>query len=327
MNRPFVFHSRSTLMTPEGLKCANKINTNDLVMTKEGFVKAERTKSSLASLVKLRGHGHPRLMLLENQDVFATDYKRISNKETGKSEREFSNPRWINAKSLKGMFWASPSLFKETKAPIDLNKDIAWIIGAYLSKGYVNYNTTTFNVNHFREEELKNATSNLGLRLIKKKKGSIYEYEIHHAVLANWLKMNFETMHFNKNIPFWIYGMDYIHRKEFFNGFIWGVGIYENKSYRFSIKNNKCLAIGMKLISQTLGYSTALYLSTSKKGSRKTERWQIVAEENARSSVDIDNKRYGLIRSVTKEKEPYIVQEIELGKSNIILVDGIIIKV
>lgn len=315
-------------MTQDGLKYVSDIKKGDYVLTgNKTFTMVNKTEKSLSSLLLIKGHGHPKLIITDIQEIYATNYKRTLNPETEKTERKFDKPNWVFAKDLKGMFWASPICFLETKSPIELNENIAWLMGAYLGNGYINYNKIYFNTNHFREDELKERLELLGLRLNKVKKGSIYEYNVNHAVLADWLRRTFNIEYGIKNIPYWVYGIDEEYRENFFKGFVWSNGTFKNESYRFSIKNNKCLAIGIKLIAQTLGYSTALYLFTSKKKNRITERWQIIAEINARSSVVIGDNRYGLIREISKNERKHITYKLELETGNSLMVDGIILKI
>lgn len=318
---------KSVILTIDGLKYVGDINAGDLVLTGNNTLgKVSKVEKRLSPLIFIKGHGHPALMVSSNKKILSSNYNRITNSETGESERKFIEPVWTNAKDVKGMFWASPISFLETSCPIEIDENIAWLMGAYLGNGYIKFNTVYFNTNHFREDRLIEVSEKLKLRLDKKQKGSIYEYSITHAVFVNWLK---ETLIIDnkKNIPFWVYGMPLKYRKQFFEGFVWGCGVFERKNYRFSIKNNKCLAIGMKLIAQSLGHSTALYLSTSKKNSKTSERWQIVAELSARSSVVIENNRFGLIREVKENNRKHIVYDIELENGNSLVVDGIIVKV
>lgn len=322
----FELYPKSVLITKDGLKYVSNITEEDVVlMGNKSFEKISQINKSTIPLLSIKGHGHPQLMVSNNQKILVTNYDRVLNKETEKTERKFYKPHQVLAKDTKGMFWASPVSFPKEICPIELNENILWLIGAYLGNGYVNYNNIYFGTNHFRCDELEEKLSYLNIKLNKNQKGAIVEYYINHAVLADWLKRTLNVGYNTKNIPFWIYGMDEKYRKSFFDGFVWGNGVFENESYRFSIKDNKYLAIGIKLIAQTLGYSTALYLSTSKKRNKVTERWQIVAEINARSSVVIEENRFGLIREVTEKKRNYVVYNIEIENGNSLIVDGILL--
>jgi len=319
-------YGKNLVMSKEGLKFVSDIETGDLLLNvNNGFSKVLAVKESSFPLLSIKGHGHPDFIVYPESLALSTNYKRIVNKKTGKTERKFTNPAWVLAQNLKGSFWSSPIIFYKEKIPVELNENISWLIGAYLANGYTKSNKIYFLTSHFREEKLSEKTNFLKLKLYKEKKGSIFEYYINHAVLSDWIRRTFDKGYGIKNIPLWVYGMDKKLRENLFDGFVWGSGVFENQSYRFSIRNNKYLAIGMKLIAQSLGYSTALYFSESGR-KKEIKRWQIVAEINARSSVVIDNNRYGLIREIRKSEKNNINYSIKLDKENGIIVDGIIIR-
>ena len=321
------FPGKSLVITPNGLREIQYIEKGDLVLTGSNkFALVNRKLHFLSELLEIKGHGHPIFSVTKAQEILATNYKRVRNPSTGKTERKFNKPGWILGENMKGNFWASPAFFLRTESPISLNEDIAWLMGAYLGNGFVNYNRINFLTNHFRCDELENRFKNLGIRLYKVQKGSIFEYYIIHAVLADWLKRTFDLEYSLKNIPFWVYGMDEKYRQSFFNGFIWGNGVFEDGRYRTTV-NNKYMAIGIKLIAQTLGYSTALYLYTSKKKNKRIERWQIVAEVNARSSTVIGNNRFGLVREIKNNKKIHSVYGLEIAEGDSLIVDGLIVRV
>lgn len=324
--KPSYFPGRSLVMTPSGLKAMQHIEAGDLVLTGSNkFVAVKNKKESLSQLLEIKGHGHPNFSVAKGQKILATDYKRKVNSSTGKAERKFRRPSWVSGENMKGMFWASPAYFIKTEPPIDLNEDITWLMGAYIGNGFVNHNKINFLTNYFRDEELRSRLNNLGIKLNKIQRGSIAEYYVIDDNLANLLRSTFDVGYGMKNIPFWIYGMDKKYRKSFFNGFVWGCGIFEGR-YKITT-NSKYIAIGMKLIAQTLGYSTALYYYNSKRNNKKKENWRIVAEINARSSTAIGNNRFGLVREVYEYKKPRRVYELELEEENTIIVDGLIVKI
>ena len=321
------FYKNSLVFTPDGLKNISLIRENDFVLNKEGrFCEVLKNNKTYNKLIYIKGHGHPKLTTTKGQNVLATDYKRIWNKKKGISERKFNKKRWINAEEMKGMFWASPINFPEIKAPIDLNKDISWFIGAYLGSGAIRYGRELyFKTNDFRYKKLEQVLKNLNLRHKKKRLEAFTEYFIYHAVITDWLKRVFHGRYNIKVVPFWIYGMDKKYRQNLFEGYVWARGVFEDGKYRFSTKN-KHIAIAMKLIAQSLGYSVALYVNTSKKKNRITERWQIVAETSARSSAVVGNERLGLVREIIFGRKQQSVYSLELKNSNNYIVDGIIVK-
>lgn len=321
------FPGKSLVLTPNGLKEIQYVEVGDLVLTGNNkFASIKKKHDSLSQLLEIKGHGHPNFSVMKGQKILATDYKRVKNPKTGKVERKFNRPSWVSGENMKGMFWASPAFFLKMEPPIDLNEDITWLIGAYIGNGFVNYNKINFLTNHFRDEELENRLDNLGIKLNKVQRGSIVEYYVVHAVLADWFKNTFNIGYGLKNMPFWIYGMDRKYRESLFKGFIWGCGVFENERYRATL-DNKYIAIGMKLIAQTLGYSTALYYYESKKNNKRKESWRIVAEINARSSTTIGNNRFGLVREIFENKRHYRVYGLELNEDNTLIVDGLIVKI
>lgn len=317
-------NEKSLLMTEEGLKEVSKLSLGDKIL---GQNKKFIQVLSLSPLIQksetifLKGHGHPEFITNKDMLFLYSNYVRTTN-EDGKAERNFIEPNWVGPLDMNGNFWASPTKFPRGSSHGSISDNMAWILGAYLSSGNIVGNNIFFSTNHHREEELITVLAREGFYVKKRQKGSVFEYYLTHAVLAGWLK---EMLPF-KNIPYFIYGEKKKVREEFFAGLIWGNGIFENDSYKIAIRNNKPLAIGIKLLSQTLGHSTALHLSRSGKY-KKIERWQITAELSARSSTLIDDNRYGLIREVNKSKKKYLSYELELkGNRKGVIVDGLIVK-
>lgn len=321
------FPRGSLVMTFYGLRDISMIKEGDYVLSKNGtFHKVIKVTNSIAQLLEIKGHGHPNLMVTKGQKILASNYERIWNTEKKISERKFFKNDWVMAKNMKGMFWASPIKFPNTKAPIDLNEDLFWLIGAYLGIGFVMYNNNIYlKTNDFRFEELENKLNNLNLKFRKNRKEAFCEYYITHIVLADWLKNTFDFKFKTRNLPMWIYSLDKKCRENIFLGFMWAIGVFEDEKYRAST-TDKYLAISIKLLAQSLGYSVALYVSTSKKNNKIIERWQIVAEINARSSVVIDSNRMSLVREITENKRMFNIYGLELDNSDSIIVDGIIVK-
>lgn len=322
----FAFPRRTLFMTKGGLRDVSDIETGDYILNhKNSFSKVLSKSEERGFLVELKGHGHPELRLLGSQGVWATHYDKQWNKDREVSERKFRRRRWVPAMDMKGMFWSSPIKFLSKDAPIKITNELAWLIGFYLSSGFIMYDKTiNLRTNDFKFEKVEEVLRRLGLNY-RVKHGSFVEFFIRDKEVSAFLEANFEYKYRLKNMPFWVYGMKECFRENLFEGFLWDNGIFEDSRCRVSARN-KYLAIGMKLIAQTLGYSVALYVSKSRKKKRYTERWQIVAEVNARSSAIVSGSRLGLVREVKINKRKNIVYSLGLEGSDGYLIDGIFVK-
>lgn len=320
------FPKRSLIMTLDGLKDISLVEIGEYVLTDNGKLhKVLRKTSSLAQLLEIKGHGHPKFMATKEQKVLGTDYERVWSNETKSSERKFRKESWIDAEDMKSMFWASPVIFPQIKTPIEMSEDMAWLIGAYLDSGFIMYNGNIyFKTNDFRYEELQECLKRLNISF-RKKDGAFIEFYISNAVLSDFFKRTFDLGYGIKNMPLWVYGMEEKYRKQLFEGFIWNNGSFGDNKYRIATKN-KYLAIAIKLIAQSIGCSVALYLSVSKKDKKVVERWQLVAEINARSSAVMNNNRLGLVREISENKRKVSVYGLEIEENRGFIVDGIIVK-
>lgn len=325
------FPRRSLILTQDGLKDIYDIKEGDYVLTSEGsFAKVLEKHEILDYLVEIKGHGHPGFRTVKKQNIWATNYNRVWDNEKKISERKFNRRSWVLAEDVKGFFWSSPIKFPSFKISDDidfeLTQDIYWIIGAYLCNGFIMYDGTIYlKTNDFRYEELEEVLNKLKWNYRKKRVEAFTEYFIYNKEVSKWLKNTFSLKYGIKNIPFGIYGANEKCRKQLFKGFIWANGIFEDNKYRVST-NDKYLAIGFKLIAQSLGYSVALYMTSSKKNKKTIERWQIVSEVNARSSAILGDCRLGLIREVNFEKRNNIIYSLKIEGNKSYLVDGIFVK-
>ena len=317
----------SLIMTEEGLKYVSKLTKDDnLITANKEITKIRNLPVTVGNLLVIKGHGHPKLMVNKDQFILTSNYKRVWNKKEKKAEREFITPIYKRSEDIKGDFWASPMSFIKTDEPIVLSENLTWFMGAFLSGGYIEKGWQIYiKTNQFRYKELEDRLKDLGVKYTKNVLHAYTEYFIRDKIMVKFFNDTFNIGYGVYNIPLWVYSMDENLRKSFFEGFMWHGGVFEDDKYRIST-GNKYLAIGIKLIAQGLGYSVALYLNESYKDKKKIERWQIVSEINARSSAQIGENRFGLVREVEKNERKFVITGRELERNESVILDGIVVK-
>lgn len=329
------------------------LSTPNIVMTDKGWMSAyelnkEKETTKVLSLIdnkwalmpilniskldktnpfECKGHGHPSFYISKNDnELLTTKYERVWNKEERRNVRQFTNPCFVKASDLEGRFWASPLNIsdREVGIPIDEKNDYFWFIGYYLGQGIREKgNALSLKSHPDNAKKLEDIMTKLGMFFKKDKFGSFHEYNITNKQWTDFLFKEFPKTNWKITIPYWIYSINIDCKKALFDGFIESIGVRSESNQKATTKD-KGLAIAMKLISQELGHSVGMYTG---KVMDENQSWRIVSEESARSSIVIDDYRYGLIREIKEKKDQLMYQwELEIEDCSGILVDGIVLK-
>lgn len=307
------------VVTGRGILDAYRVKVGDVLLCADGIMrKVESVEKMSGKVYELKGHGHPNLNLPDGQRILATTYDR---KE---AERNFKPFSFVNPNDMKGYFWASPKIFPNTDS--ELTPDEAWICGLAMATGPVSGKSPVLvHVHESKRETVQYFAERLNLKYFATSFHTQYQYQINSPKLMKWMSKNLSQTLGRKVVPMEILGAARNIRKAFFDGYVFGRGTFEDDKYRFSA-DNKMEAISMKLLAQTINYSTALYYSETKSEEGVKEYWQIVAEKTARSSVEIGRNRCGLVRDIEFIKKDKALVSINVIGNSSLVVDGLIFE-
>lgn len=341
------FPENVTILTKEGLKPISQVNVGDLVLTHKGrWQPVVETGCKLAPTVIVKGQGHWGLETTEEHPFYARAIYREWVNSFRNWKKCFSSPSWIKAKDLKGKFWASPSSFSDTEIPPietwgrehfcpGFSEDFMWIVGLWVGDGWTRINNRRGYVlicSNQNERYVKTIESRLigaNLKFSLSKERTTARFQIALRSLARWLKSNFGEGASSKTIPSWLLGMPENFRHAFFDGYIFADGTSTNNGWSVTTTSDR-LATGITLLAHSLGFSVGQLKNYPKRiclieGRQVSEKptIKIVIYKKARSSIEIDGFRYGLVRSVSPTHTLKQVFNLEVAEDNSYVADGI----
>ncbi len=272
-----------------GLKQIAAVQVGDEVLSHRGRwckVVANARREAPETL-RLRGQGHPGLVTTPEHPFWSIDSHMKRKRRTEGSEvhswhRVYGVQRWREAREMAGQFWASPCSFPEIEIPeivlpaearkpkgpaprkVELSPELMWLVGRWLGDGWLAENRTVCICGRQEEaDEVREGFSAAGLvpnqwRL----RAGVVAFKVSSAALTWWLRENFGEHAHGKTIPAWALGMNEKWRERLLAGYLSADGHWPIVSSGRTFESNtvsKALAIGIKMLAQTLGYRTCLY--------------------------------------------------------------------
>lgn len=323
------------------------VAVGDLVLTHAGrWQKVLAIGSKRSPTMRLIGQGNSTGIVTTADHPFYARRKsrRWVGREAGSYRSEMSGPDWVRAEDMRGLFWASPSawpgeespafdaLGRESTPPL-MSEALAWVVGRWLGDGWTRIGKrrgyALICCGKHEADDLARRLSDAGLRFSKSQERTTMRFQIANRAFARWLLDNFGAGAAGKTVPTWAFGWRY--RKALLHGYISADGCRTKNGWRISTVS-RGLALGSVLLAHSLGMSASRRLVTTGRASPAIEGravserpfWQITIYESARSSVDIDGHRWGLVRKV----EPYGESEvfnIEVEGDNSYVADGVVV--
>jgi hypothetical protein len=154
---PDCFPAGTMVLTQEGYRPIEEIEIGDEVLTHEKrWRKVTRTYSAVRPLVRLRGQGHPGLLVSPEHPFYARrreDVWRVATPDRPRGyERTLQLADWMKAGDLeRGWYWASPTVFPEATVPAipvyrqretTISENLMWLVGLYVADGWTRLTDT-----------------------------------------------------------------------------------------------------------------------------------------------------------------------------------------
>lgn len=186
---------------------------------------------------------------------------------------------------MKGKLWATPNTFASLDIPIPhnpikgnkfpkVNEDLMYFIGRWLGDGWVRneqragrpIGQTNGQIclcdSKDKVDELVRIVSAISSNYNIEECKTATKVRLVNKVLCDWLVDNFGKYAVGKSIPSWLLSQPYVYRYRVLQGIIDSDG-YVNKPNTYKISTiSKKLAHGIRMLAETLGYSTSLYFHT-----------------------------------------------------------------
>lgn len=342
------FPAGTLVLCRDGFKPIEEVQVGDEVLTHRGrFQRVVRTMKRQAETVILQGYGHPLMKTTPNHPFYASKRMRVWNNARRNYDVVFADPVWVSASEMKGKYWASPVEFpvmevppieaigNETSVP-EITPQLMWVIGAWLGDGWAEQDdrrgrvTICCSQNENEADILEKRIEAAGLHATRVPQRTTIRFIISSRAFARWLTQHFGKGAEGKKLPTWALGM----KKEFREALLDGYRFADGSDYKdgFRITTiSKSLAIGMKLLAQSLGWNVCLYRYEIERDTRiegwavnEKPQWQIVAHSKSRSAFRHKNYVFGLVRSITPGGVEW-VYDLTVETDHSFLADGLVV--
>ena len=156
---------------------------------------------------------------------------------------------------------------------------------------------------------------------------------IHSKPLARWLRTHFGKYSYGKTLPGWVYGMPIEYRQALFDGLMDSDG-YHFKESAYSLSTvSKKLAHSVRLLAETLGYSTTVYFN--KRSGQRMIEGRIINQRDIyvvetrmpvrHREIRRDKHTWYPIRSITAMDGSKRVYNLTVENDNSYIADGIVV--
>lgn len=359
------FPAGTLVLTASGYKPIETITTNELVLTHTGkWQSVLRTGSTIADTIDVKGFGHYGIETTPEHPFYASEKKRKYYPQ-GESEKRpnptvyMSSPQWIEAKDLGKRFWATPLHLEPLPIPpvdkflpahlqrsVQMDNSFWWFIGYWLGNGWVRngqrsqrpegqtWGQIVLAAPYRKAEMVSMRLNQLGFTWLKIEERTVVKFRTAHKELVEWLLKNFGCYAHGKHLPAWCLSMDIESLSHLFTGYLDADG-GPLKIGGYSITSvSKQLAVGMRLVSERLGYASSLYYTDRPPqhtiegrvvNQRSTYIIRARLEKKASSRKHEHGMSWGLVKSVTKKGTNVQVYNLEVANDNSYIVENIVV--
>lgn len=282
------FPAGTLVLTDRGYVEIENIKRDMKVLTHKGrWRKVTAVGSKMGETVILQGN-HYGLECTPNHPIYSAEikhyYPRLQNRKRADIRLISEDKNWTPAENMQSKLWAVPN--KIEKIPItkpcytgdyrekvlpSMDEDFFYFVGRWLGDGWVRdgqrpnrpkgqkFGNIILCDSLDKEDELcciiEKVTDHYSIERCR----TAVKFKFTSKVFCEWLTDNFGKYAGGKKIPSWVYGMDEKYRKALLGGVLNSDGyrLDENK-YKVCTTSKK-LAHGLRLLAETLGYSTTVY--------------------------------------------------------------------
>jgi hypothetical protein len=281
---PECFPAGTLILTSIGLLPIENVRVGDQVLTHRGrWRPVTATMRQKADTIIVGGMGHPGLEMTPNHPVWVWPAKRAGLRDDRHQCRYLvgAEPSWTPAGNLASgeWLWASPTNFgaPPTAIPlvggrgIDFRLEFWWLVGRWLGDGVVRLRPRSSEVQivcgkHEADKLARQLAiaSPVGgrarggeLRWHRRELRTAIAFTTRHDGLANWLHEQFGQHAHGKRLPAWALAMPERSRCALLDGYVSADGNVTERITRASTVSRE-LAIGMRLLGESLGHATGL---------------------------------------------------------------------
>jgi len=355
------FPGDTLILADRGYTLIKNIKVGDVVLTHTGnWKRVTACGNKISETVILKGNNYG-LETTLNHPIYSSELKRkYPTYENGKrgNERHLINVgNWTDAKDMFGKMWAIPNKVQELEIPIgvssstscldmpQISNDFMYFVGRWIGDGWLRtgqrcgrplgqtHGRIMLCCNRDEVLEVRDIMSKLFSNWSESEERTVIKFSTYGKVLCSWLFQNFGQYADQKRIPSWVYGMSKDLRISLLNGILDSDG-YERDKNHYSITTvSKYLAHGIRLLGETLGYSTSIYFDkrpqqTEIEGRAVNQKdtYQVVLRRTNRSNaMYTDIHTWYKVKCVETTGEVKTVYNLTVEDDNSYIAEGVVV--
>lgn len=366
---PPCFTAGTIIMTDSGFKAIEDVLVGDFVLThKLRWRKVTSAMGRKAATVVVKGQGHHGIVTTAEHPFWARRLVRTVGKV---HKRDWLDPEWVEAKDLKpsksrfhmepgsiSWFWSAPTDIPVLPVPaimslnsrshkFSMNESFMWVVGAWLGDGWLRTGKTHNGessrgevyicCNRRDTEFLREKLEEAGVQFYVSDERTTSRFGIACKSLANWLESEFGRYSGGKRFPAWVYGMPKSMREALLDGYLYADGYITTQRkgsgrVRKITTINKSLAIGTRMLANSLGFSASIIRSNVDRDAKIEGRsvsecgfYTVAIYDTSRSAFQDQGMFWGKVRSVEETGKIEEVFNIEVDEDNSYVADGIVV--
>lgn len=342
---PECFPAGTLVLTDDGLTPIEDVTVGSMVMTHNGrWRSVMRVMESVRPTIMMKGQGHFGLETTASHPFWTRTRKKRWPRSNRNGEWAWSAPSWEPAGVCGGRFWATPTQFPAV--PVDRLSDdwlpsdeFWWLVGRWLGDGSMDDRPGRGGSIQIAcsdaEAEGLEPRLHAGLpaaRWTRRRTRTAVLFETRSWDLVRWLRRNFGKLAHGKTLPAWSLSMPRSCRAALLAGYCSADGHDEGRK-QDCITVSKRLAIGLRLLAESLGYRVSLYRvpqhATQIEGRRLTVRdlyrvkWTHDRKRNWHHESDA--VAWSRVRSVIAHHPAVRVFNLSVDEDESYIADGLVV--
>lgn len=357
------FIEGTLILTKRGMVDIKDIVVGDEVLThKNRYKRVYSTMSKLANTVEIKGHGFTNIETTHEHPFYIRKRNKVWHNDVRAYRSEFEDPSWCETEKLvpNESFLSSPIKFEKLEIPeipgrgFTFSNELWWLIGRYLGDGSLSLRKSlnghpdskqiVISCGKHKTELLEQKLSlfqpinkrsgKSELKFHKRETRTAFNYATSHDGLFDFILEHFGKLADGKKIPSWALSMPDEWKTSLLDGYKSSDG-YVNKNDRTDITTvSKKLAIGIKLLAQSLGYVVNIqkyfYKDTHVIEGRTVnvkEQYKIYWLENPKKNYTYsdDDHIYGQLKKINETNKIKLVYNISVEDDESYVAEGIVV--
>lgn len=331
------------VLTERGQVPIEEISPGDRVYTHTGSWKRVLAtyRYEDADGIEVAGGGHRGLQMSEGHRMLARRNR------SPQRARSLEDPDWMlvaHNQEQTRHYLGSPCEFPSVDVPWPrLDPNLMWVIGRWVADGFLAWQTKASGtkssarlhviVDAKHQPEVHQRMFEAYLRPTSRvRENGTYDIEVSDTDLCRFVLANFGQHADAKELPTWLLGAPEDLRRAFLDGYLSGDGHYEPARGRWTAGTaSKKLAVGLRLLAQTLGYScgmswvdpkvTHVMGTPLKKPALRS--WRVTMTEKRGIALVEEGVAWQKIRKVTELRIP-VVYDLAVEDDHSYIADGLI---